>query len=67
MQQEVLEAYHLHHHADVLLRCRAQIVLEVAFPLQLENHLLDCRTLPADAAKSVPQGMGLAPQGIFDE
>lgn len=42
-------------------------MLEVAFPLQLEDHLLDCRTLPADATKSVPQGMGLAPQGILDE
>lgn len=42
-------------------------MLEIAFPLQLEDHLLNCRALPADAAKSVPQGMGLAPQGILDE
>lgn len=42
-------------------------MLEIAFPLQLEDHLLNCWALPADAAKSVPQGMGLAPQGILDE
>lgn len=42
-------------------------MLEVALPLQLENHFLNCWTLSADAAESVPQGMGLAPQGILDE
>lgn len=67
MQQQVLEVNHFHHHPDVLLRRRAQVVLEVAFPLQLEHHLLDGWTLPAYAAESVPQSMGLTLQGIFDE
>lgn len=67
MQQEILEMNHFHNHTDVLLRCRAQVVLEIAFFLQLVDHFPNCRTLPADAAKLMPQGMGLAPQGILDE
>lgn len=67
VQQEILEMDHLHNHADVLPRSRAQVMLDIAFPLQLENHLPNGRTLPADAAEFVPQGMGLAPQGILDE
>lgn len=58
---------HLHKHTDILLSGRAQIMLEVALPLQLENHFLNRRTLPADAAEFVPQGMGFAPQGILDK
>lgn len=58
---------HLHNHADVLLRCGAQVVLGVAFFLQLEDHFPNCRTLPADAAELMPQGVGLAPQGVLDE
>lgn len=67
MQQEILEMNHLHKHADILLCCRAQVMFEIAFLLQLENHFPNCWTLPADAAKFMPQGMGLAPQGILDE
>lgn len=58
---------HLHYHSDVLLGSQAQIMFEVTFPLQLEHHFLNGWALPAYAAKSVPQGMGLAPQGILNE
>jgi hypothetical protein len=34
-------------------------VSEVAFPLQLEHHLLNGRALAAYAAEPVPQSVGL--------
>lgn len=67
LQQQVLEVNHLHHHSGVLLGCRAHIVSEVAFPLQLKHHFLNGWALPAYAAESVSQSVGLALQGFFDE
>lgn len=45
---------HLHHDSHILLGCRAQVVVDVALPLELEHHLLNGHTLPADAAELVP-------------
>lgn len=58
---------HLHHHLRVLLGRRAQVVPEVAFPLELGHHFLNGWALAAYAAESVSQSMGLTLQGFFDE
>lgn len=53
-REEILEMDHLHHDGHILLSSRAQVVFHVAFSLQLEHHLLNGHTLPADAAELVP-------------
>lgn len=45
---------HLHHHGHVLLCGRAKVVLDVTLSLELEHHLFNGRTLPADTAELVP-------------
>lgn len=67
LQQQVLEVDHVSQDVRVGPRGRAQVVLEVAFPLQLEHQLPDGRALAADAAETVPQRVRLALQGLFDE
>lgn len=58
---------HLGHHPHVVPGGGAQVVFEVALPLQLGHHVPNGRALPAYAAEPVPQSMGLTLQGIFDE
>lgn len=58
---------HLHHDGDVLLCGRAQVVLEVTLPLQLEDHLFDGRTLAADAAELVAEPVRHTLQSILYE
>lgn len=45
---------HLHHDSHILLSSRAQVVFDVTLSLELEHHLLNGHTLPADAAELVP-------------
>lgn len=45
---------HLHHHGHVLLSGRAQVVFDITLSLELENHLFNGHTLPADTAELVP-------------
>ena len=66
-REKVLEVDHFHHDGDVLLGGGAEVVFEVALPLQLEHHLLDGHALPADAAELVPESVGHTLQRIFDE
>lgn len=53
-REEILEMDHLHHDSHILLCSRAQVVFDVALSLELENHLLNGHTLPADTAELVP-------------
>lgn len=65
--EQVLEVDHLHNDINVVLSRSTQIVLCVAFPLELEHHVLYGQTLSTDAAEFMPQAMGHAFQCIFDE
>lgn len=58
---------HLDHDSHVLLRSRAQVVLHVTLSLELEHHLFDRHTFPADTAEFVPQTVGHTLQSILDE
>lgn len=58
---------HLHHDGDILFRGGAEIVFDVALSLELEYHLFNGHTLPADAAELVPETMGHTLQSILDE
>lgn len=58
---------HLHHDGHVFLRSGAQVVLDVALPLELEHHLLNGHTLPANAAELVPQPVCHTFQRVLDE
>lgn len=53
-REEILEMDHLHHDGHILLSSRAQVVFDVTLSLELEHHLLNGHTLPADAAELVP-------------
>lgn len=65
--QQVFEVNHLHNDLDVLLGSGAEVMLQVALPLQLEHHLFNGRALTADAAEFMPQGMSLTLQSVFNE
>lgn len=52
--KQVLKMDHLHHDGHVLLRSGAEIVFNIALSLELEDHLFNGHTLPADAAELVP-------------
>lgn len=58
---------HLHHDGHILLCSRAQVVLAVTLPLQLEDHLFDGRTLPADTAELVAESVRHTLQSILYE
>lgn len=58
---------HLHNDINVVLSCRTQVVLCVAFTLELKHHFFYGQALSTDAAEFVPQAMGHAFQCIFDE
>lgn len=58
---------HLHHDSHVLFSGRAQVVPDVTLPLELEHHLFDGHTLPADTAEPLPQPMRHTFQSILDE
>lgn len=53
-REEILEMDHLHHDGNILLRSGAEVVFDVALSLELEHHLFDGHTLPADTAELVP-------------
>lgn len=65
--EQVLEVDHLHNDINVVLSRRAQVVLCVAFTLELEHHVFYGQALSTDAAEFVPKAMGHAFQCIFDE
>lgn len=66
-REEVLEMDHLHHDGYILLCSRAQVVFEVTLPLELEHHLFNGHTLPANTAELVPEPVCHTLQSIFDE
>lgn len=66
-RKEILKMDHLHHDGDILLCSRAQVVLEITLPLQLEDHLLDGRTLAADTAELVAKPVCHTLQSILDK
>lgn len=63
--EEILKVDHLHHDSDIVFCSRAQVVLEITLPLQLEDHLLDGCTLAADAAKLVAKPVRHTLQSIL--
>lgn len=65
--EEILEMNHLHHDGHILLRGGAEVVLNITLPLELEHHLLNGHTLPADAAELVPEPVSHTLQSILDE
>lgn len=53
-REEILEMDHLHHDGHILLSSRAQVVFDITLSLELEHHLFNGHTLPADTAELVP-------------
>lgn len=58
---------HLHNHLNVILGSRAEVVLGVAFLLELVHHLLNSWALATNATEFVSQSMSFAFQCILDK